>query len=349
MKRDKVAILTHPLISNYGGVLQAFALSTYLNQLGFESIVLDRRNDRSFIKRLVIDCLTHIPFTIYFNNFHKTEYVRKFIKKQIKRTQPIYSNEKLLEFCKDNDLSAVIVGSDQVWRADFAMRFHYNYFLDFLLDNMSVKRIAYAASFGMANWDYSDSQTKQIKKLLKNFVGISVREESGQYLCSNYLNIEAEHVVDPTFLIERKVYDEVASSRLEKENYIFVYWLGSELEKNAILDSYRHKMKIVDISLRSQQKLISIEDWLSYIKYASLIITDSFHGCVFSLIFEKEFIICNNKSGGYSRISSLFKMLGIEQKLKDSDYKIDYVNLKKTLSQHVEKSKLFLSNCLNAL
>lgn len=315
----KIGILTHPLGVNYGGILQAYALFTVLEQMGHQVIVLRRDHDLSFFKNVVKKILISINYPRY--NSPKYHKLRQFIKSHIYESPRLSSTEELKSFVRKKCLDLVIVGSDQVWRADYAMRFGYDYFLDFVPEG--IKRASYAASFGLSEWKYSAEQSEIIKNLLKKFSSVSVREFDGQMLCEKYLNCNPDIVLDPTMLLPVDHYESIISKRIVDESYVYVYWLGSDEDKLKILDRYKN-MKIVDVSLRQGEPLSSVEEWLSYIKYADIVITDSFHGCVFSLLFHRQFVMHVNKTGGFGRIESLYKLFEIDYKLLDIYQEIDY-------------------------
>ena len=333
----KIGILTHPLGANYGGILQAFALSTVLTQMGHQVIVFRRDHDMSFIKKIIKKILITIKHPRYNNSKYRN--LRKFVDVHICESPRLFSTKEMESFTKENNIDLVIVGSDQVWRSDFAMGFGYDYFLDFVPEN--VKCASYAASFGLSEWNYTKEQTERIKELLKKFHYVSVREYEGQFFCKNYLNCDSELVLDPTMLLPADFYDKIISPRVITEDYIYVYWLGSDEGKNKILEQYKGR-KIVDISLRQGDTLSSVEDWLSYIKYSDRVITDSFHGCVFSLLFNRQFVMYVNNSGGFGRIESLFKLFGIEYKLNDFYQDVDYYDFERRLSELRVKSMNYL-------
>ena len=309
----KVGILTHPQGANYGGILQCYALCSYLRKLGHEPIVIQRvANQSIFIWRWIRSLLSAIHFSRYYHpkEVDRLANIRPFILKYIPRTEPFDSYSKMNKISSVYALDAVIVGSDQVWRHDYAMQFGYNYFLDFVPDN--VIKLSYAASFGLSEWQYSSQETKIIRNLLSRFSAISVREEEAISLLENNVGCNAIQLIDPTMLLTADDYNQIASNRLEADNYIFVYWLGDKQLIQDEISAYKnHGYKVVDINLKDNQEQISVEDWISYIKYADYVITDSFHGCVFSLIFNRPFKVEKNDSGGYGRIVSLCKLLDI--------------------------------------
>jgi hypothetical protein len=334
-----ISILTHPLGANYGGILQAFALSTYLKKQGHKVYVLNRNANMPFLKRIFKLIMVFFRNSRY--NNPRYQHLQRFVKQYIPYSKPLYTSAQMAAFIRKNNVQASIVGSDQVWRASFAMKYDYDYFLNFV--PTGVKHISYAASFGLSKWEYNERQTRNIKQLVKNFDAVSVRESEGVTLCQMYLDVKAEHVLDPTMLLHAEEYNVITSPRIVQEDYIFVYWLGSVEEKQkAIAEANIEGRKLVDLSLRGNEPLMPIEDWLSYIKYAYQVLTDSFHGCVFSILFKRQFTIYANNSGGNGRLMSLFAMLGIDLA---ADY-IDYDIIDKRLEEYRGKSYTFLKQTL---
>lgn len=334
----KIGILTHPLEVNYGGILQAYALSTILKEMGHKVEVLKRVYDKPLYKRILIQLLTSLGHPRYNNPKYRN--LRRFVSEHINYTRPLHTSSQLSSYVKSHTLDAVIVGSDQVWRSDYAMSFGFDYFLDFV--PAGILRLSYAASFGLSDWMYTSDQTLRINELLHTFKAVSVRETSGKTLCSDHLGVQAEVVLDPTLLLTSEHYSKLASPKLLEESYIFVYWLGSEEGKQKALSKIKSdRCSVIDISLRGDEILLSIEDWLSYIRYADHIVTDSFHGCVFSILFEKPFTICANDVGGNGRLDSLFEVLNI-----DPTHEINYSELRVRLTELRKSSMHFLKESL---
>lgn len=337
----KIGILTHPQGTNYGGILQCYALCTYLRKLGHETIVIQRMEDKPFflwsiVRNILKAC--HFPRYYHPDTVDRMLNIRPFIQKHFERTEPIDSQSKMKKVCKKYGLDAVIVGSDQVWRYDYAMKYGFNYFLDFVPDN--VVKASYAASFGLSDWQYPHNQTEIIKQLLDRFKGISVREEDAVSLIKDNAGKNARQLIDPTMLLKQEDYDKITSKRLVEDRYVYVYWLGDKSLIVPEIERYKEKgYKIVNINLRDICEQISVEDWLSFIKYADYVITDSFHGCVFSILFERQFIAFGNKSGGNSRINSLCKMFGFEPET----YK-QYSNVSDKLEILRREAKTYIDN-----
>lgn len=343
----KIGILTHPQHCNYGGILQCYALSEYLKKLGHEPIVIRREPNRPiFIKRWLLTLLRGLRIPRYYqsNRIDRTVNIRPFVGEYLNRTHPICSDKQMFRVCKEYNLDAVIVGSDQVWRRSFAKGYGYNYFLDFVPED--VVKLSYAASFGINDWQYTQEETEKICSLIQRFISISVREEEALALCNIKMHIDAEWLIDPTLLLTSQEYSVITSSRRINERYVFVYWLGDKSQINEELAKYKNLgYKIVELYLRDEHEQMSVQDWLSYIKYADRIITDSFHGVVFSILFEKSFSIYKNESGGTGRLFSLMKLLEVSYSI-DLDKGLDYVTLSEKLWKLREKSRIYLTKSL---
>ena len=347
----KVGILTLPLNENYGGILQAYALSQLLNQMGHQPVLLNRCFNQSLVKRIVWEIVYALHIPPFYMEKHrllvKGQNQMRFVQKYMNRTCALHSGEALWKECQRRQLSAVIVGSDQVWRTDYAVKVGYNYFLDFLPVDAGVKRLSYAASLGLNTWNYDETATAEIKKLLGTFNGISVREDEGKVLLKKNVASSSEVVLDPTLLLSSENYKQVMSPRL-RNNYTFVYWLGEHagmidvLHREGVAPERR-----VEVELRSEGPKPAIEDWLSYINYADEVITDSFHGCVYAIVLQKQFKVYINKSGGGGRLRSLLQQLGIEKKLEDVDMYVDYEQVNQRLRALQEQSVSFLSSILH--
>ena len=201
MSKLKVGILTLPLNTNYGGILQAYALQKSLIKNGFETVLIDRQWNKSVLDKIKI-LIKKLFFRKRYNdtflikaktNYFITNYVTP-------KTKEISSNAILKKVVENEKLDAIIVGSDQVWRLEYTKAFSSNYFLDFLRNNKSIKKLSYAASFGEDVWTHSKQKTDEIYKLINEFDCISVREDSGVKICKDNFNVVANHNIDPTKL-----------------------------------------------------------------------------------------------------------------------------------------------------
>lgn len=336
----KVGILTLPLHANYGGILQAYALQTILERMGHEVVVI--QNDYDGIRRFPATKLPLIwgkrilrkiqgsssPVFLEWKKKRElpveTQYVQQFINHNIH----IYKVEDLTSI-PNGEFDAIVVGSDQIWRRSYTRRIWktdiQNAFLLFASE-WKIKRVAYAASFGIDRWDYSAKETSECATLAKRFDGISVREDSGMSLCSKYLGIKVKLVLDPTMLLSKDDYIKlIEQAKIPRnEGKLFSYILDRNVEIDSFVNRVAadHDMKPYSITLSADYSLPvekrikpSVETWLRGFYDAELVVTDSFHGCVFSIIFGKPFIALGNANRGMSRFSSLLRMFGLEDHL----------------------------------
>jgi len=306
MTTKKIGLLTLPLTDNYGGIIQLTALNKYLNSQGYETIVLNKKYEISWLKILVRSIFRWNPFYKIFdfkNHAKKERYIvqmRDFIKKELPNTTTVmYTSEELRKTIASSSLDAVIVGSDQVWRMAYIGDNYRDYFLGFA-SSKKTKKIAYAASFGASSWERPDL-AESVSTLLKDFTSVSVREDSGVDMCNTVFNIsQAKHVLDPTFLPDISYYDNIIKREYNtnKNIHLFNYILDKTPQKNGIIKDISESLnlKIDTIYLDNNLKDFvkkgvlkpSMGEWLYHFKTANFIVTDSFHGTVFSILFNLE-------------------------------------------------------------
>lgn len=338
----KIGILTHPPLRNYGGILQAYALQVYLERLGHEVWVLNRsrkvrlplwRQGVGILKRAVLKYVfgKHVALTLGGNRRqidYLCKHTRHFVDRYIHLTLLAYSSEDLAKQVKELGLDVLVVGSDQVWRPRYVASIS-DFFLGFLPEGSWMKRIAYAASFGVDNWEFTEEQTQRCRTLIKRFDAISVREDSGIKLCKQFLGAEAVLLPDPTLLLMPEDY--LSLLKAEKENrepQLFAYFLDPSPDKQKVADriaEHKHlnvssvQIRMENISLPLPERIIpSVEEWLCGFRDARFVVTDSFHGCVFSILFNKPFVVYGNSERGMARFQSLLGMFGLEDRLVHS-------------------------------
>ena len=372
----KVIILTHRLENNYGGLLQAYALQQVIKELGYD-VVTDRFGSKVFVdvgrksKQILRKLYYRLKGYRFISN-HDKEIIsvntRPFIDNYIK-TVDFFHGQRTPILSDIEQYDIYIVGSDQIWREGYCDVD--SYFLSFVPD--SKIKVVYAASFGKDSInDWTQDSIERRKELLSHFNGVSVREASGVQLCKKFLGIEAVHVLDPSLLLDAHVYKEIVDkARVDKmkDDYIFSYILDKSLFKLEILQLFS-KSKAIDVVSGMPKELLtrntkqikrciypSVADWLHRIIDARYVITDSFHGVAFSIIFHKQFCVIANEKRGQSRIESLLSLFQLENRLIASysdlesviDTPIDYRTIDSIKSQWQEKSLLFLENSLNTL
>lgn len=341
----KIAILTHQLTNNYGGILQNFALQKYLYNLGHDVVTIDYIKNLSFkikvfsiIKRLALKliCNSKLPlrgWTTLKEEEIISQHTRKFVDNYIKTTERLSINSISKLKC---DFDAIIVGSDQVWRYKYLGKSILEFFL---CSFPSVKyKLSYAASFGTDNWEMPQNITNKCQKLIAEFDGVSVREDSGILLCEKYLNTTAVHVLDPTLLLSKNQYVELIDNAktVKYNNIVMTYILDKTLEKREMIEYVSNRLKLSPIEILPSFKYSDvghqclescivppIEEWLRGFMDAEFVVTDSFHGTVFSIIFNKPFVVIGNENRGLSRMSSLLRLFGLEERLISSKNEID--------------------------
>lgn len=331
MHKKKIGILTLPLNNNYGGLLQSYALQFYLKKKGFDAIIIDRRHNKSTLhnlKFLLKKYLFKGKYQLHLDNLKVTSNTRFFREKYLKpKTDEIFSEKKLKQIVDKEKFDAIIVGSDQVWRLEYSTDLFKNMFIDFI-DDKSVKKLSYAASFGLSDWRHDQSTTDIVRDLINKFDYVSVREDSGLDICKTKFGIDSIQHIDPTMLLEIKDYkllvDKEIGLKPQKGN-ILVYMLDNSEQRvnlmNQIRDVVGGKLFYVNVESKSPKALLkqqtypSVFNWVKGFMDAEYVIVDSFHGCVFAILFNKPFIAFGNIQRGLTRFSSLLKLFKLEDRL----------------------------------
>jgi hypothetical protein len=340
----RIGIITHPLSYNFGGILQNYAMQTVLRRLGHRPVTLNPSPFKVFEfwpwlatipKRIYYKYYLRIPrihlFEEFFSNknwLHIMQNLQPFIDSNINYV--IVNDYSKL---KEEDFDALLTGSDQVWRPPYFKPIEKG-FLNFAKDWKEIKRLSYAPSFGTDKWEYSPEQTEKCKELIQKFDGISVREESGVELCEKYFGVSATHVVDPTMLLSKDDYVKLflESKTTTSPGSLLNYILDETPEKQNLIEIIAAEFNLKAFKINgkpeggyslSERIQPPMENWLRGFYDAEFVITDSFHACVFSIIFNKPFVVYGNKARGYARFQSLLSMFGLEDRIiyEFSDYK----------------------------
>lgn len=372
----KIGILTLPLHTNYGGILQAYALQTVLERMGHEVVVFDKilpepslslwKCPFVYSKRLVNKLLGRKDNIVFLEQYVSKikpiiqQNTNKFIKNYIHRV----SFKTFAKIPNADTFNAIIVGSDQVWRPIYFGEDHVDDAFLAFASGWNIKRIAYAASFGVDKWEYSPLQTETCKSLLHNFDAISVREESGVKLCRECLECKAQLVLDPTMLLDKSEYVKIikTSNVPKSKGNLLVYILDETPDKTALIKNIADKYNLKPFRVGSNTENIHaplneriqppVEEWLRGFYDAEFVITDSFHACVFAILFEKQFVVIGNKKRGMSRFFSLLSQFGLENRLiseKLNESAVDYIEftlLRNRLAELKEKAMSFLYKSL---
>lgn len=342
MSDKSIGIITFYYKStNYGGILQSYALEAFLIQNGYKETeqicykpLYPTKLNKLFNLKKVIgyisNKLSHRKF--------KSEYAKSLLGKQesfkdftegvIKHSVCVYNAENIEDAVKEYDF--FIVGSDQVWNID---NYDFVYRLDFVPGN--ITKIAYAA--GISNGRLTKRQKEIFRNSLNSFTAVSVRERQAVSLLQPLTDKTIEWVVDPTLLLTDNQWDEVCSQRKIQENYVFCYFLGSPLiEIRDIVDfAKKNGFKMVNFPYACGTSShitdfgdyrvydASPQDFLSYIKHAEYVFTDSFHASVFSHIYKRNFFVFNRKGfkAMNDRIYSLTELFDTGDRFCDSKEK----------------------------
>ena len=373
----RIAVLTLPLHNNFGGILQAYALLKVLKDLGHNVVLIDKsryvslgpwyRKYPIYIKRCIRKYILGQKITVRADveqnkvNATIARHSDRFINKYIER---IYTKD-FSNITKEN-FDAFIVGSDQVWRPKYFFSAIENAYLEFAKE-WRIKRIAYAASFGTEEWEYTEKQTKSCATQLKKFNAVSVRESSAVQLCNDNFGVKAEHVLDPTMLLEKEDYIKLfkETGTVQSNGNLFCYILDESIEKDTIISIISKEKGLAPFYVNSKYNNAEapleeriqqpVEKWLRAFYDAEFVITDSFHACVFSIIFNKPFVVYGNKERGMARFESLLTLFALEDRLVSSPYEvnkallatIDWDRVNSIRKQMKEKSLSFLTKNLN--
>ena len=368
----KTAIITLPIHTNYGGMLQAYALKVVLESMGHEAVVVDRKDKMPlpawykapfvYASRLLKKMVNSSSNVEVFRelNYRKQLPIRS---KYTQRFVDEYISPRLVSAYKDikeGEYDAFIVGSDQVWRPRYFGNIE-DAFLKFT-KKWLVRRVTYAASFGTEQLEYKPDLLETCSKLLSGFDAVSVREDVAVEMCEEWFGYEsAVHVLDPVMLPEVDLYRKIAerSDDHSCKGKVMTYILDPSKEKNCVVGFVsRITGKEVCSPYRVDEKAVPpIEQWLAGFCDADFVVTDSFHGCVLSILLHKPFIAVGNSIRGMSRMNSLLSMFALDDRLvqgidpeDDGEFWLsepDWGAVDAVLAQQREKSLNFLYEALN--
>ena len=370
--------------NNYGTSLQGYAMLKKIQQLGYEVEVI------KYIKRL--STWQKIKFVV--NALRAGEWKNiqhRLTSKQMLKKYPVYAagiaerttavnaykQKKLIPLFHEYigydalhkgslNYAAVVVGSDQVWTH---MSMH-NKFLNLLFVSDSVRKVAYASSFGVS--EIPSFQRKATGAYLDRFYKIGVREQRGKEIVEELTHQKATEVADPTMLLSREEGEqEIADAHTTTEElYIFCYFLGTNQEARKAAKELKEKTGYKIITIRHMDEYVPEDelfgdeapynvdpnDFVKYISRAAYVCTDSFHCTVFSILFHRQFMTFyrfaeGSKTGRNSRINSLFDLFELQERLYKGDINkitnpIDYNSVDEKLSELRKESIYFLNECL---
>ena len=324
MKR-KAAILTFHCVPNYGAVLQAYALQSKLKELSGGVGIVDYRPERTTSEYKNINCYS--IFSLASSLWSLSSFKRK--KKKFSQFEKEYFNLLPCNECdgsvalKDFVPDVLFLGSDQIWNPDITHGFDPVYFGD-IQSKDPIRTSAYAASIGKKN--FSEQEKTRFVRLIQKVDNISVREKDAQKMLEQEFGIESQVVVDPTILAGKRCFEPLVKP-VPYKKYLLFYSLTGMKEAAAMADKIAryYGYELVEISGRRKPYITpnhtaiydaGPNDFISLFHGAEYVVTDSFHGTVFSLLFHKKFIsLANPKRGG--RITGLLESVDLQHRCTD--------------------------------
>ena len=359
----KIGIMTFHRAINTGAVLQAHALQDYLISIGTDAELIDFYPNNQIPNRSKIyRCLRKMKRVFSLNKNYRLERNKEdkfdfFMEKYYKLSSKQYFGDETLKR-NPPKYDVLISGSDQVLNTSLTGESS-SYYLDF--DN-TVKKISYASSFGRT--DLSETEKRLIKDELPKFYSLSFREQSGRKLVENLTGIIGKDVLDPVFLMDRTYWSELCAKKLRvPDRYIFVYAMEvtSIFKKVVTMAAENYNLPVVIVNASgSDSELPGKADnacgpmeFLRYVRDAEIVITNSFHGTAFSLIFEKKLLsIAHSRKN--IRLENLLEYIDCLEYQIDSDIKVDNLDTQLIdlsgsickLERYIEASRYYLKNAL---
>lgn len=356
-----IGTLTFHRTTNYGAMFQTYALQKALLNLGIESRVIDYRSE-IFEKRYESNKLKDLlnlrhTYRLLRNN----SYIRdnrksfwKFSDAHIRKSKRLYNESNI--HTANEEFDFFITGSDQVWNPN-CMGWDENFFLKFANPE---KISSYAASFGFSECERNVAEW--IKPLLKRFRVISVREMSGVKICKEIVNKDAFLALDPTLLLDKCQWQNLADSIKFKKSYILLYLLSEDPEIFKIAESLSRQKGLPIIYINDRllphngvhnKFYVTPGEWLSYFLNASCVITNSFHGTIFSINFNKDFYVklLPSSSKVNARLIDILALFNLQDRLLDNNHiaeqKIDFEKVNEKLINLRAESLAYLQNIVN--
>lgn len=365
----KIGILTYQRAENYGALLQAYALMTYLKSLGHDVSFVDYWPTyhseyfkifswSNFVSRPIKSkLLILIRFLLMGSKLYRRKKVmQKFMHGHLKISKkPVYTNRN----GKTERFDVVVYGSDQIWRKQNLGGVGFDEWYYGSDHVCADKKVVYAGSMGKL--EASPEDMTFVKAQMQNFCSIAVREKDlHDYL--QKLDVSSEIVIDPVFLLTKEQWHQLAVAPKSTSNYILFYNLLNTPESSSFAKALSKEtgLPILEITkktafMQKGSKLIdnaSIEEFLGLIEHADYVVSNSFHGVAFSLVFEKQFYAVGME-GKANRVVSLLESVGIADRYihshqnKISALEIDYDKTTPILKSLIEKSMFFLSCALS--
>ncbi len=330
----KIATITFHWATNYGAVLQAYALQQALLKDGYRTEIIDYIPWSVIVQQQISWRKNHQNYL-----FLREKKLEEFRKEYLVRTKKIHRARELSRF--STDYYAVICGSDQIWNESFTLTGEFKqtlaYYLNFTAD--STKRIAYAASFGTNKT--SNEFNRCVEKEIRRFDAISVREQSGVNIV-NKLGMDAVCVCDPTLLLQAQDYHKLIKQITFETDRVYSYILHDHSITKQISEHVKKLKFESNATINNEDGLL---EWIYRIANSEIVVTNSFHGVMLSIILNTPFLAVLIKGSGMNdRINTILKSVGLEERVIDEcdTEKIESI-LSKSIDWEAVNNKLEIS------
>lgn len=357
----------HCNFTNYGSALQSWAMKESINKLGYHAKLIDYCPDilkdkdpldpmkNMWDKDSESRRLCELSLPAIKENYYKFE---DFYTNEFDRTKKVYDSSNFNEVVKDENLSGFVCGADTIFCVDeFGIDDGYYANYDCMKNGYAV---SYAASFGDSH--FTEETYKLLDERLHNFKAIGIRENGMVPYIKERVKVPVSKVIDPTLLLTKEEYSSIVNETKEEEKYLLLY----SRRYNPKMFEYAEKiakekgLKIIDISLRAdyegKHKMAynaGVEEFLGLVKNADYVVTNSYHGMIFCLLFEKDFVIFSREQCD-TKIVEVLEMIDLKDRMlitgeEEFNKKIDFKKIKDILKKEREKSieflKMELENC----
>lgn len=358
----------HCNFTNYGSALQSWALSKAINKLGenkWQAKLIDYCPDilkdkdplnpmkNMWDKDEESRRLCELSLPAIRENYKKFD---EFYKNEFIKTKKEYTSNNFNEVVNDEDIDGFVCGSDTIFCVDeFGIDDGYYANYDCMKNGYSI---SYAASFGDSH--FNNDSYEILNQRLQNFKALGIREYQMIPYIKQHTSVEVKKVLDPTLLLEEKDYEEITyPERLEKEKYVLLY----ARRRNDKMTAYADKLakengwKVIDISLQAtnadKHRMFyeaGVQEFLSLVKNAEFIVTNSFHGMIFSVQFNKQFVIFSREQCN-TKIEELLNLFGLQDRMlingnEEYDMNIDYAQVFERIIPEREESLKYLKENL---
>jgi hypothetical protein len=358
IERMKIKTITCHNVYNVGASLQAYALFRYLQDLGHDVKIIDYEPpylrhyklwgvdnpayDRPILREVY--GILKLPRRIRARQSLKKRLFDKFTREYLSLTERSYTSDAEL---KKNPPQAdlYIAGSDQIWNPYFKNGLDPAFYLDFVPD--PVVRASYAASFAVDH--IAEEKEKKISSMLKRFDFISVRESTGLELLKHMGIENAQQVLDPVFLPDPSVWLGLSENRMIDQPYVLIYDFDQNPELMRRAETIARKKSCITVSMSGHAEAdrkaeAGPLEFLSLIRYADAVVTNSFHATAFSVLFERPFLVYDRKEPINTRMHDFLRLLG----LGHDNLAADYEGVRRILSERADESRAYLLHVISS-